>query len=126
MAKYEPPRQSGIGQFFDSVFLMALVLAALFIPFWMKLAGSGKTELPFEDKTSWKGLGQNETMAKAWEGLGQTPELAAGIIAARFDYTYDLIALAATAALIIGYFLVVLKFSKSEYRDVIDERFGKK
>ncbi len=126
MAIYEPPRQSGIGQFFDSMFLMALVLAALFIPFWMKLAGSGKTEIPFADKTSWKGLGQNETMAKAWEGLGQTPESAAGIIAARFDYTYDLIALAATAALIIGYFLVVLKFSKSEYRDVIDERFGKK
>ncbi len=126
MAKYDPPRQSGFGQFFDSLFLMALVLLALFVPFWMKLAGSGKIEKTFDDKTTWAGLGQNETMAKAWEALGQTPETAAGAIAARFEYVVDPISLAATAALIIGYFLVVLKFSKSEYKDIIDERFGKK
>lgn len=126
MAKYEPPRQSGIGQLFDSLFLMLLVLAALFVPFWLKLAGSGKTEITIADKTTWAGLGQNETMAKAWEALGQTPETASGMIASRFDYTFDPVSLAITAALIIGYFLVVLKFSKSEYKDVIDERFGKK
>jgi hypothetical protein len=126
MAKYDPPRQSGIGQLFDSLFLMLLVLAALFVPFWLKLAGSGKTEIAIDDKTTWAGLGQNETMAKAWEALGQTPETASGMIAARFDYTFDPISLAATAALIIGYFLVVLKFSKTEYKEVIDERFGKK
>jgi len=126
MANYEPPRQSKAGQFFDSLFLMALVLLALFVPLWMKLAGSGKVDKEIADKTTWAGLGQNETMQKAWEALGQTPETAAALIAPRFDYTFDPISLGATAALVIGYFLVVLKFSKSEYKDVIDERFGKK
>lgn len=126
MAKYDPPRQSGIGQFIDSLFLMLLVLAALFVPFWLKLAGSGKADIEIADKTTWAGLGQNETMSKAWEALGQTPETASALIAPRFDYSFDPISLAITAALIIGYFLVVLKFSKSEYRDVIEERFGKK
>jgi hypothetical protein len=126
MSKYEPPRQSGFGQFLDSLLLMALVLLALFVPFWLKLAGAGKADMDIKDKTTWAGLGQNETMAKAWEALGQTPETASGMIASRFDYTFDPIALGATALLIIGYFLVVLKLSKTEYRDVIDERFGKK
>jgi hypothetical protein len=126
MAKYDPPRQSGLGQFFDSLFLMGLVFLGLFVPFWLKLAGSGKADIDIKDPTTWKGLGQNETMSKAWEALGQTPETAAALIKPRFDYTFDPIALGITAALIIGYFLVVLKFSKSEYQDVIDERFGKK
>jgi ABC-type glycerol-3-phosphate transport system permease component len=126
MAKYDPPRQSGIGQLFDSLFLMALVLLALFVPFWMKLAGSGKADIDIKDKTTWAGLGQNETMAKAWEAVGQTPETASAMIASRFDYVVDPVSLAATAALIIGYFFVVFKFSKTEYKDVIDERFGKK
>jgi hypothetical protein len=126
MAKYDPPRQSGFGQFFDSLFLMGLVFLALFAPLWLGLAGSGKADIDINDKTSWAGLGQNETMAKAWEALGMTPETAAPGIASRFDYIVDPLALAATALLILGYFLVVLKFSKSEYQDVIDERFGKK
>ncbi len=126
MAKYDPPRQSGFGQFFDSLFLMALVFLALFVPLWLGLAGSGKADIEIKDKTTWTGLGQNETMAKAWEALGQTPETAAAGIASRFEYVVDPVALGATALLIIGYFLVVLKFSKTEYQDVIDERFGKK
>lgn len=126
MAKYDPPRQSGLGQLFDSLFLMLLVFAALFVPFWLGLAGSGKVEQTIADKTTWTGLGQNETMSKAWEALGSTPETAATAIATRFDYVIDPLTLAATALLILGYFLVVLRFSKTEYQDVIDERFGKK
>jgi hypothetical protein len=126
MAKYDPPRQSGFGQFFDSLFLMALVFLALFAPVWIGLAGSGKIETEIADKTTWSGLGQNETMAKAWEALGSTPETAATAIATRFDYVIDPMTLGATALLILGYFLVVLRFSKTEYQDVIDERFGKK
>jgi hypothetical protein len=126
MAKYDPPRQSGFGQFFDSLFLMALVFLALFAPLWIGLAGSGKTEIAIKDKTTWTGLGQNETMAKSWEALGSTPETAATAIATRFDYVIDPFTLGATALLILGYFLVVLRFSKTEYQDVINERFGKK
>jgi hypothetical protein len=127
MAKYDPPRQSGIGQLFDSAFLMALVFLALFAPLWIGLAGSGKIENEeIKKQTTWTGLGQNETQAKAWEALGSTPESAATAIATRFDYVIDPFTLGATALLILGYFLVVLRFSKTEYQDVIDERFGKK
>ena len=125
-APYQPPEQSALGQFFDSLFLLALVFAALFAPIWLGLAAGSKTALEFADKTTWKALGQNETMQAAWEKLGYTPDKAADMIAARFDYTFDPIALGITALVVIGYFLIVVQFSKSEYRDVIDERFGDK
>ncbi len=124
--QYEPPRQSAIGQFFDSMFLLALVFAALFAPLIMKLAGGGKTELAVADKTTWTGLGQNPVMQAQWEKLGMTPETAAPIITSRFDYSFDPLALGITALVVIGYFLLVVAFSKSEYREVIAERFGSK
>ena len=43
--KYEPPVQSGIGQIFDSIFLLALVYIALFIPLVLGLTGAGGTEV---------------------------------------------------------------------------------
>ncbi len=123
---YIPPRQSKLGQFFDSMFLLALVFAALFAPIYLGLAGGGKTELAIADKTTWTGLGQNPAMQAAWEKLGYTPETAAPLIVSRFDYSFDLIALGVTALVVIGYFLLVVAFSKSEYREVIAERFGRK
>jgi hypothetical protein len=123
---YIPPRQSAIGQFFDSLFLLALVFAALFAPLYLGLAGGGKTELEIADKTSWAGLGQNAVMQAGWEKLGYTPETAAPLIASRFDYSFDIVALGVTALVVIGYFLLVVAFSKSEYREVIAERFGRK
>ncbi len=122
---YEPPRQSALGQLFDSLFLLALVFAALFAPIYLQLAGGGKTALEIADKTTWKGLGQNDVMSAAWEKLGFKPDTAADMIASRFDYVFDPLALGITAAIVIAYFLIVVAFSKSEYRDVIDERFGK-
>jgi hypothetical protein len=123
---YVPPRQSAVGQFFDSLFLLALVFAALFAPLYLGLAGGGKTELEVADKTTWAGLGQNSVMQAGWEKLGYTPETAAPLITSRFDYSFDLVALGITAAVVIGYFLLVVAFSKSEYREVIAERFGRK
>ncbi len=73
---YVPPRQSALGQFFDSMFLLALVFAALFAPLYLGLAGGGKTELAVADKTTWAGLGQNAMMQAGWEKLGYTPETA--------------------------------------------------
>jgi hypothetical protein len=121
---YTPPNQSAFGQFFDSLFLLGLVFAALFTPIYLGLAGGGKTALEITDKTTWAGLGQNAAMQAQWEKLGFTPETAADMIAARFDYMFDPIALAITAAIVLGYFLIVVAFSKSEYKDVIAERFG--
>lgn len=123
---YEPPRQSAIGQFFDSLFLLALVFAALFAPLYMGLAGGGKTEIEVADKSTWAGLGQNPVMQAQWEKLGFTTETAAPLITSRFDYSFDFVALGITALVVIGYFLLVVAFSKSEYREVIAERFGAK
>jgi hypothetical protein len=125
-AHYEPPKQSLLGQLFDSLFLLALVFAALFAPLYLGLAGGGKTELAVADKTSWAGLGQSAAQQAQWEKLGMTPETAAGMITSRFDYTFDWVALAITAAVVVGYFLLLFRFSKIEYADVIEERFGKK
>jgi hypothetical protein len=113
-APYQPPKQSLLGQTIDSVFLLALVFAALFAPLYLRLAGGGKTALEFKDAT-WAGWGQNATMQAAWEKLGYTEgakteenaSSAADLIASRFVY-------------------IVFHWSAKEYRDVIDEKFNNK
>lgn len=124
-SNYEPPKQSAFGQLFDSIFLLLLVLGTLFAPLYLGLAGGGKTELAVADKTTWAGLGQNAVQQAQWEKLGLTPETASGMITSRFDYSFDPIALAITVFVVIGYFVLLFRFSKVEYRDVISERFGK-
>lgn len=123
--RYEPPKQSAFGQVFDSLFLLALVVLALFAPLWLGLAGGGKTVLEFTDKT-WAGMGQTPVMQAAWEKLGLTPDTALPIIASRFDYTIDWIAMAATILVVVFYFIFVVRYSDKEYRDVIRERFDGK
>ena len=132
MAKtpYIPPEQSKLGQLFDSLLLLALVFAALFVPLRMGLAGAGKKPLEFADKT-WHGMGQNETMVAQWEKLGiakddagNIPQATIDMIASRFDYTIDPMNLGLTALLVIAYFYIVLHWSKKEYREVIDEKFN--
>ena len=135
MAKtpYKPPTQSLLGQTFDTLFLLALVMAALFIPLYLGLAGGGKTTLELKD-TTWAGMGQNATMQAQWEKLGFTagPKTednatsAAELISSRFDYSFEPVELAITALVVIGYFFIVFHWSKKEYRDVIDERFNNK
>lgn len=123
---YEPPKQSAVGQLFDSLFLLILVLAALFTPLYLKLAGGGKIELPIADKSTWAGLGQNAVQATQWEKLGFHPDTAAPLITSRFDYSFSAVELGITAAVVIGYFVLLFVFSKREYIEVIEERFGRK
>jgi len=123
---YEPPKQSAFGQFFDSLFLLVLVFAALFAPLYLGLAGGGKTDLDIADKTTWAGLGQNAVQQAQWEKLGLTPDTASAIITSRFDYSFSTLELAVTAIVVVGYFALLFVFSRGEYRDVIEERFGKK
>lgn len=135
MAKtpYQPPKQSAFGQAFDSLFLLALVMAALFVPLYLGLAGGGKTMLELKD-TSWQGMGQNPTMQAQWEKLGFTPgpkteqnaTSAAELIAARFDYSFEPFELGLTAFCVLAYFYIVFHWSRKEYRDVIDEKFNNK
>jgi hypothetical protein len=123
---YEPPKQSALGQLFDSLFLLVLVLAALFTPLYLKLAGGGKIELPLADKSTWAGLGQNAAQAAQWEKLGFHPDTAAPLITSRFDYSFSPLELGITAVVVIGYFVLLFMFSKREYIEVIEERFGRK
>jgi len=120
---YEPPAQSVFGQIIDAVLMLGLVVVTLYLPLLLGLAGSGATTKAY-DNPSWETLGQNPTMAAQWEKLGFTPDTASAIIGARFDYSVSWIAFAVTALVIVGYFVVMLRWSDKEYRDVIAERFG--
>lgn len=136
-APYEPPKQSLAGQTIDSLFLLALVFAALFAPLYLGLAGGGKTALEFKDPT-WTGWNQNATMQAQWEKLGYTEgakvtkddgtvengSSAADLVASRFDYAFDPLWLAITALVVAAYFFIVFHWSKKEYQDVIDEKFN--
>ena len=123
--KYTPPEQSVFGQDFDTLFLLALVLGSLLAPWYFQLSGSAKITTDLAGK-SWTDMGQTAAQQAAWETLGQTPETAAPIIGSKFDYTFDPLWLAVTAAVIAAYFIFVVRYSDQEYRDVIRERFGDK
>ena len=126
-SNYEPPKQSAFGQFFDSLFCWSLVFAALFAPLYLRLAGGGKTELAVADKTTWEGLGQNAVQQAQWEKLGLTPETAApdDHVALRLQLQRG--RTRHHGGRRIGYFaLAVRVFARREYREVIEERFGKK
>ncbi|MFC7054379.1 hypothetical protein ACFQI3_16935 [Hansschlegelia quercus] len=120
---YEPPAQPVLGQVFDALLVLGLVLVTLYLPLLLKLAGSG-TISDIADKPSWETLGQNPVMAGQWEKLGFDPASAATIVGTRFDYSFSWIGFAVTALVIVGYFVAMLRWSDREYRDVIAERFG--
>ncbi|GLS23239.1 hypothetical protein GCM10007874_62590 [Labrys miyagiensis] len=127
MAKtpYKPPEQSMLGQVIDSIVLLVLVVASLFLPVAMGLAGGGKIDLTFAEK-SWAGMQQTPLMQSVWEKLGYTTETAAPIISSRFDYSFSLPIFLLTALVILIYFGFLIYFSDKEYREVIAERFDDK
>jgi len=126
MAKYIPPVQSKLGQLIDVIVLLILAVGALYIPLWMGLAGSSKVPVPMENPT-WEALGQNPTMVEQWNKLGYADAAsAADTITARFDYSFSTTSLIVMVVVILGYFLLMLRFSEVEYREVIAEKFGEK
>ncbi|MDQ0395434.1 hypothetical protein [Labrys monachus] len=122
---YRPPEQSMVGQVVDSAVLLVLVVASLFAPVYFGLAGGGKIDLSFADK-SWAGMGQTPLMQGIWEKLGYTADTAAPVIASRFDYSFSWPMFLLTALVVLVYFGFLLRFSEKEYRDVIAERFDGK
>ncbi|CAN7646967.1 hypothetical protein [Aminobacter sp. LjRoot7] len=123
---YKPPKQSLAGQIFDVVTLLVLTVGALYIPLYLGLAGAAKVPNPIANPT-WEALGQNATEQQQWAALGVTdPAAANDIITARFDYSFSWSALIVMAVLVIGYFVMVVRLSDKEYREVIEERFGDK
>lgn len=125
MAHYKPPTQSKFSQLFDVLTLVVLTVGALFVPLWLKMAGSSKSvETPVENPT-WESLGQNAAQAAQYEKLGFTPETAHDLILARFDYSFTAGALIVMIAVIVLYYWLMLRFSEVEYREVIAEKFDK-
>lgn len=123
---YQPPKQSLAAQIFDVITLLVLTVGALYVPLYLGLAGAAKTPAPIANPT-WEALGQNATERAQWAALGITdPAAANDIITARFDYSFSWGAVITMAVLVIGYFVLVVRLSDREYREVIDERFGSK
>ena len=121
---YQPPKQNLAGQIVDVVVLLVLTVGALYLPLYMGLAGAAKTPNPIENPT-WEALGQNEAEQSQWAALGfPDPASANEIITARFDYTFSWTALIVMVIAVVGYFVLVVRLSDREYREVIDERFG--
>jgi hypothetical protein len=119
---YVPPKQPAAGQVFDSIFLLIIIYCVLLLPIMFGLtAGETVTNLP--ETLTWETLNQNEIMQGQWEKLDFTPETAAEYIGTRYKYTIEPVSLILTALIIIGYFVIVLKFSNKEYQDVINEKF---
>ena len=121
---YRPPHQSFVGQIVDVIVLLVMTVGALYIPLYLGLAGAAKTPAPIPNPT-WEALGQNAAEQQQWAALGITdPAAANDIITARFDYDFSWGALVLMAILVVGYFVLVVRLSDKEYREVIDERFG--
>ena len=126
MAHYDPPKQGKASQLIDVCVLVILTVGALFVPLWLGLAGAAKTvAAPVTDPT-WEALGQNAAQAAKYEALGYTPETAHDLILSRFDYSFSITALLAMIAVIVLYYVLILRFSDVEYREVISEKFGEK
>ena len=121
---YQPPKQGFFAQIIDVIGLLVLTIGALYVPLYLGLAGAAKTPAPIENPT-WEALGQNEIEQQQWTALGiADPAAANDIVTARFDYSFSWPALIVMAVLVIGYFVLVVRLSDKEYRDVIGERFG--
>jgi hypothetical protein len=122
---YQPPKQSLAGQVIDVFVLLVLTVGALYLPLYMGLAGAAKVPNPIENPT-WEALGQNAAEQAQWAALGFADAASANeIITARFDYTFSWTALVVMVVAVVGYFILVVRLSDKEYREVIDERFGK-
>ena len=125
MAHYVPPKQGKASQLFDVVVLVVMTVGALFVPLWMGMAGAAKTVAAPVAEATWEALGQNAVQAAQYEALGYTPESAHDLILARYDYSFSTVAPLTLIGVIELYYVLILRFSEVEYREVISEKFGK-
>jgi succinate dehydrogenase hydrophobic anchor subunit len=123
---YRPPEQGFVAQLIDVLVLLVLTVGALYVPLYLGLAGAAKIPAPIENPT-WEALNQNPVEQQQWAALGITDPAAANeMITARFNYDVSWPALIIMVILVIGYFVLVVRLSDKEYREVIAERFGGK
>lgn len=129
MARYIPPRQSKMGQVIDVLVLLVLTIGALYLPLLMGLAGGAKQALPHNPTATWEQLGQeNPVKVEKWAQLGFTDPTDEGLqamITARYDYwAFSNWELLLMIVVVIGYYVIVVRLSGKEYREVISEKFG--
>jgi Ca2+/H+ antiporter len=122
--RYEPPVQSGAGQFFDSLVVLVLVYVSLMAPLLFKGATGAPADAADKPPVTWESLKQTPAMVEQWERLGVDPKTAEPMVTNRFDYTIEPVSLIVTIVVIVGYFIFLLRTSDREYREVIRERFG--
>ncbi len=127
MAKYTPPNQSKALQWFDIIFVVVAIFAALWLPLQAGWAGVSR-EIQKIDNPTWEALGQTPAQVEQWVKLGFADAAAAhDIIQNKFDYSIDWVQLIIMTIVIVGYFVFLFRASDKEYREVIEERFsGKK
>lgn len=126
MSNYIPKIQHKRGQLFDSLFVLVLVYVSLYIPLFLESDTKSVDETALTQVHTWESLDVSAVEQEQWQKLGFDETAAAEIINDKFDYTIDPVMLAITALVIIGYFFFVLRVSKRQYREVIDEKFGER
>lgn len=129
MARYTPPRQGKAGQIIDVLVLLVLTVGALYIPLWLGLAGGAKEAQPHNPTATFEQLAQeNPVKVERWAALGYTDPTAEdyqALVTARFDYwAFSGLELAIMIIVVVGYFVIVVRLSGKEYREVIAEKFG--
>ena len=72
-------------------------------------------------------VGQTAAQAEQWVKLGYADAAAAhDIIQNKWDYSIHWLELIVLTIALAGYFFFLFRASDKEYREVIDEKFGKK
>ena len=126
MAKYTPPEQPKAMQWFDIAVVVGAIFLALWFPLYMGWAGNSKVMEVVTDPT-WETLKQTPAQVEQWVKLGFADAAAAhDIIQNKWDYSINWLQLVLLTIALVGYFVFLFKASDKEYREVIDEKFGKK
>lgn len=125
MTKYSPPVQSKGMQWVDIIFVVAAIFLALWLPLQAGWAGVSRGIQKIDNPT-WEALGQTPAQVEQWNKLGFADAAAAhDIIQNKFDYTIDWVQLIIMTIVIAAYFIFLFRASDQEYREVINEKFGK-
>ena len=124
-AQLEGTQRLQLGQVVDVIVLLVLTFSALYLPLYLGLAGRTASPNP-QENPSWESLGQNDIMVERWNQLGYAdPGSAQDIITSRFDYSFSPLSLIVMIVVVVGYFVLMLRLSEKEYREVISEKFGR-
>jgi hypothetical protein len=128
---YEPPKQSGRGQFVDSVIILALLMVVLFgVTYFVQSTASTSevkvrpiAELPITaaEKMQFQKLIDKDVVDLAGVNQQVADNRARP---GREQYPIGVLALIATVVVIAVYLTFVYVMSFKEYREVIRERFG--